>query len=74
MLCFSYVLRKHSNLLIFYFRILTKLIILLFATLSSGSDYYDLLDITKDADNKEIRKAFKKLAVTLHPDKNQVHF
>ncbi|KAG8274068.1 DnaJ sub C member 10 [Homalodisca vitripennis] len=50
---------------------LTKILVLLCVGLSSGSDYYELLGITKDADNKEIRKAFKKLAVTLHPDKNQ---
>lgn len=37
----------------------------------AGEDFYELLGITKDADSREIRKAFKKLAVTLHPDKNQ---
>lgn len=41
-------------------------------SLSASTDYYELLGITKDADDKQIRKAFKKLAVTLHPDKNQV--
>ena len=33
-------------------------------------DYYRLLGIDRSADNREIRKAFKKLALTLHPDKN----
>ncbi|XP_054287218.1 dnaJ homolog subfamily C member 10-like [Macrosteles quadrilineatus] len=50
--------------------LVTQLLVLLCISLSSGTDYYELLGITKDADNKEIRKAFKKLAVTLHPDKN----
>ena len=35
-------------------------------------DYYKLLGVSKDADNREIRKAFKQLALTKHPDKNQV--
>ena len=35
-------------------------------------DYYELLGIGRDASNKEIRKAFKKLALRLHPDKNKV--
>uniref|UniRef100_A0A8C7YPA0 DnaJ homolog subfamily C member 10 n=1 Tax=Oryzias sinensis TaxID=183150 RepID=A0A8C7YPA0_9TELE len=34
------------------------------------SDYYDLLGISRDATTREIRQAFKKLALTMHPDKN----
>jgi preprotein translocase subunit Sec63 len=41
-------------------------------TFGNAEDYYELLGINKDADNREIRKAFKKLAVSMHPDKNQV--
>ncbi|XP_012257998.2 dnaJ homolog subfamily C member 10-like [Athalia rosae] len=48
-----------------------KIVVLLVSiSLSWAEDYYDLLGIKRDANDKEIRKAFKKLAVTLHPDKN----
>ena len=36
-----------------------------------GEDYYDILGVGKDATNKEIRKAFKKLALVHHPDKSK---
>lgn len=36
----------------------------------AGEDFYQLLGITRSADSKDIRKAFKKLALIMHPDKN----
>ena len=42
------------------------------AILCFAEDYYEALQISKDATTKEIRKAFKKLALKMHPDKNLV--
>ena len=36
----------------------------------AGEDYYEILGIGRDADNRQIRKAFKKLALKHHPDKS----
>jgi preprotein translocase subunit Sec63 len=52
--------------------VLYLLLLCLTPTTFGSEDYYELLGVKKDADNREIRKAFKKLAVSMHPDKNQV--
>ncbi|XP_063981872.1 dnaJ homolog subfamily C member 10-like [Diachasmimorpha longicaudata] len=46
------------------------IIILLVTSRSFGEDYYELLGLERNADQKAIRQAFKKIAVTHHPDKN----
>ena len=52
--------------------ILTVLIINCNICISIKNDYYSLLGVKSDASKSEIRKAFKKLALEKHPDKNKV--
>ena len=35
------------------------------------SDYYQLLGVPRDADSEGIKKAYRKLALQYHPDRNQ---
>ncbi|TKR94871.1 hypothetical protein L596_009103 [Steinernema carpocapsae] len=51
-------------------QVLRLLLICVAAALIAGEDFYEMLGIPKDADNRAIRRAFKKLAIQLHPDKN----
>ena len=49
-----------------------ELVLLCVVALVAADDFYQLLGIDKQASAKEIRKAFKKMALEKHPDKNKV--
>ena len=39
-------------------------------TMASKRDYYEVLGVKKDSSADEIKKAYKKLALANHPDRN----
>jgi len=51
---------------------ITLLVVLVGVVVVYGDeDYYKLLGVPRDASEQQIKKAFRRLAVKYHPDKNK---
>ena len=51
--------------------LIVTIFIVLISISKCGEDYYRLLGVKRDASKAEIRRAFKKLSLQYHPDKNK---
>lgn len=55
-------MRPHFNFLLFFISLLSITV--------AGEDYYKILGVSRNADEKEIRNAYRQLSKKYHPDKN----
>ena len=46
-------------------------LLILVQVIIAGADYYSILGVSKTADEKAIKKAYRKLSKKFHPDRNQ---